>query len=153
MWIFLVDWQSHNLLSSSFPSQRPLMWNFNVFFVVSLNKLMNKWLMCLWFERPWHSCDINEMAFAMIRTDTDQMQMLLYIWYILRCHFTSPGYNELNTFVTIIHAFFLWWFQVELQCRPASDQVRAWYWPIQPDNWGHAGHWRGSLHNNLPRTG
>ena len=31
------------------------------FFVVSLNKLLNKHWRCLWFEMPWHSCNITVM--------------------------------------------------------------------------------------------
>ena len=37
----------------------PVMRSFDKFFVVSLNKLLNKQLRCQWYEPPWHSCDIT----------------------------------------------------------------------------------------------
>ena len=38
-----------------FPSQRPVTWSFDVFFHVSLNKLLRKQSRCRWSETPWHS--------------------------------------------------------------------------------------------------
>ena len=43
-------------VTGGFPSQRPVMWRFSVFFVVILNKLCNKLLSCWWFEKTWCSC-------------------------------------------------------------------------------------------------
>ena len=45
------------LVTSGFLSQRQQ--TFDVFFVVSLNKLLNKQLSRLWFEMPWCSCNLT----------------------------------------------------------------------------------------------
>ena len=36
--------------TSGFPHKVPLMWSFDIFFVVILDKLLNKQLSCWWFE-------------------------------------------------------------------------------------------------------
>ena len=41
-------------VTGGFPSQRPVMWSFDVFFVVSQNKLLNK-SSCRWCDMPWCS--------------------------------------------------------------------------------------------------
>ena len=41
-----------------FPSQRPVMWSFDVFFDLGLNKRLSKQSRCWWFETPvWFHCD------------------------------------------------------------------------------------------------
>ena len=41
------------------PHKGPVMWSFDVFYVVSLGKLLNKQSNCLWFETTCCSCDIT----------------------------------------------------------------------------------------------
>ena len=36
-------------------------WRFDVYFDISLNKLLNKLSICQWFDAPWHSCYITGM--------------------------------------------------------------------------------------------
>ena len=43
------------------PPTKPVMWKFDAFFVVSLNKLLNEQLNFRWFEMPWCSCAITVM--------------------------------------------------------------------------------------------
>ena len=39
----------------------PVMWRFDVFCAVSLNKLLNKQSCCQWFEMPWHVIVMNSL--------------------------------------------------------------------------------------------
>ena len=43
------------------PHKGPVMWSFGVFFVVNLNKLLNKQVICQWLEMPWCSCNASVM--------------------------------------------------------------------------------------------
>ena len=43
------------------PYKRPVMWSFDIFFFVTLNKLLNKLSACQWFEIPWCSSDITNV--------------------------------------------------------------------------------------------
>ena len=38
-----------------FPSQRPVMRRFDIFYDARLNKRLSKQSICRWFETPWHS--------------------------------------------------------------------------------------------------
>ena len=58
-WLFVVN----PLATGGFLSQTQVMWNFVVFFGVSLNKLMNKQSSYRWFETPWLMCQ-NTLKFA-----------------------------------------------------------------------------------------
>ena len=49
-----------NLLVDSL-NKGPLMWSFDVSFVVELEKLLNKHLSCWWFEMPWCPCEVIVM--------------------------------------------------------------------------------------------
>ena len=46
-------------VTGGFPSQRVIMWSFDVLFDVSLNKLLNKQSSCRWSEMLWCSCDVT----------------------------------------------------------------------------------------------
>ena len=74
--IYTVPWLCHDmetlspllalcegnpLVTSGFPSQMARMESFDIFFVVSLNKLLNKQLSCQWFVMSWCSCDTTVM--------------------------------------------------------------------------------------------
>ena len=48
-----------------FPSQGPIVWNFGVFFVVCLNKLLNKQSNCGWFEMLQSSCEIAVIHYTL----------------------------------------------------------------------------------------
>ena len=52
-------WGNPPPVMSGFPSQRSSNTELWCFFVLSLNKLLNKQSSCWWFERPWSSCDIS----------------------------------------------------------------------------------------------
>ena len=51
-------------VTSKFPSQRPVMQSFDVFFDLCLNKLFSKKLWGWWFETPshslWHHCNYDQ---------------------------------------------------------------------------------------------
>ena len=63
------SWRDHNMDTLSILLLNFLVphneWtsNENIFFVVSMNKLLNKQLGCQWFEMPKNSCDITLMIF------------------------------------------------------------------------------------------
>ena len=42
-------------VNGGFPSQRPVMQSFEIFFVVNLNICLSKQSRCWWFETPWRS--------------------------------------------------------------------------------------------------
>ena len=44
------------------PHEGPVMWNFDVFFVVNLNMLFNKQSSCQWFETKWHLSDFTVIS-------------------------------------------------------------------------------------------
>ena len=52
--IFHVTGPLWGEFTGEFPSQRPVMWSFDVFFDVCLNKHLSKTLRCWWFEMPSH---------------------------------------------------------------------------------------------------
>ena len=49
-------------VTGEFPTQRPMTWNFDVFFDLHLNKWLSKWLWGWWFEMPscslWHHFNV-----------------------------------------------------------------------------------------------
>ena len=49
-------------VTGEFPSQRSVMWNFDIFFDLRLKKWLSKRLRCWWFEMPlhllWHHCNV-----------------------------------------------------------------------------------------------
>ena len=49
-------------VTGGFPSQKAGDAGFDIFCVVNLIKMLSKESSCLWFETPWHSCDIIVMA-------------------------------------------------------------------------------------------
>ena len=54
--------EGNSLVTSEFPSQRPVMWSFDVFFDLRLNKQLSKRSRCWWFQMPsrslWHHFDV-----------------------------------------------------------------------------------------------
>ena len=47
-------------MTGGFPSQRIVMPNFDTFFDISPNRLLNKQSKCRWIEAPEHSCDFTK---------------------------------------------------------------------------------------------
>ena len=47
---------------SKVASNAKVLQSFDVFFVVSLDKLVNKQSSFQWFEMPWRSCDVTLMT-------------------------------------------------------------------------------------------
>ena len=52
------------LWGESTDDKRTLMWRFDVYFPVSLNRLLNKQWDCQWIETHWRSCDVTEVPRA-----------------------------------------------------------------------------------------
>ena len=48
------------------PRKGPVMLKFNVFFVVSLNKLLRQQSNFQWFETPWRLCDVTVMHYIYV---------------------------------------------------------------------------------------
>ena len=57
-WYFVKGPQVIDVLSSQMESY---VWSFDVFFVVSLYKVLNKHHSLRWFESPWRSCGVTVM--------------------------------------------------------------------------------------------
>ena len=69
-------------VTGEFPSQRPVMWSFDVFFVICawINGTLSKQSWGLWFETPshslWHHCNelkilLKHLQFYMVNTIAD----------------------------------------------------------------------------------
>ena len=71
----------------SFPSQRLVIWSFDVSFRVSLNKLLNKWSNCYWdaIMLMWYHCIHKILAHTMPAYSHQGPDS------IKRCHLTSIG--------------------------------------------------------------
>ena len=58
----LVFCAGNSLVTGEFPAQRPVTWNFDVFFDLCLNKRLNKQSWGWWFEVPsrslWRHCNV-----------------------------------------------------------------------------------------------
>ena len=56
----------NSLVTAEFPSQRPVMWSFGVFFDPCLNKWLSKQSWGWWFETPsrslWRHCNVHWMT-------------------------------------------------------------------------------------------
>ena len=57
----LCDWNPP--VTGGFPWQRPVMWNFDIFFDLCLNKKLNKQSIQRWFE-SYHDYDITVMHYS-----------------------------------------------------------------------------------------
>ena len=73
------------LVTGGFPSHRPVMWSFNVFFDLHLNKRLSKQLRWWWVEMPMHSlwCPCNELEL------NGALWHACYefkIWFVFLCH-------------------------------------------------------------------
>ena len=75
--IFLHYWPfvrgiHRSLCDRWFPSQRPVMWSFDVFFDLRLNKWLSKQSRCWWFEMPswslWHHRNATITCEVVIQT-------------------------------------------------------------------------------------
>ena len=79
---------------------KTIMDGFNVFFVVSINKLLNKQSSLQWFEMPWGSCYITVM-------DNSER------WYLrselrsqfLQIHYSSKNYKNMGYLLNIKFMF------------------------------------------------
>ena len=67
------------------PHKGPVIRSFNHFFVVSLNKLLDKELSCRWCETAWCSCDV-----------------IVMVWL---CFFVTPSVRD--RFMWSVHPYFL----------------------------------------------
>ena len=57
----VISLQWRCLRESTSHQKGSVMQSFDIFFDISLNKLLNKLVSCLWLELPWCSCDITVM--------------------------------------------------------------------------------------------
>ena len=59
--VILVIYARNSPVPGKFPTQRPVMWSFDVFFDLHLNKWLSKQMWGWWFEMPscplWHHCN------------------------------------------------------------------------------------------------
>ena len=70
--------------TGGFPSQRPVTWNFDVFFDLCLNKRLSKQSGCWWLEMQWRSlwCHCNELRSLKSLIISHRMYKgLLKSWY------------------------------------------------------------------------
>ena len=55
--------EGNSPVTGEFPSQRPVMWSFDVFFDLRVNRQFSKQLRCWWLETPsyslWHHCNAH----------------------------------------------------------------------------------------------
>ena len=59
LYTILAISERNPLVTDGFPSWKNSYVENDVFFIVRLNKLRNKYLSCQWFEMPWHCNDIT----------------------------------------------------------------------------------------------
>ena len=93
---------------------------FDVFFVVSLNMLLNKQSSCWWFEMPWHSCNITVMTgflFALKMNNVKKIQL-----GGIHPDLLAPG--RLGCDLKMQFSIFLYWFV-------SSDILMI----MSPDEW------------------
>ena len=62
--VSLVLCEGNPLSPVDSPHKGPMIWSFDAFFVVSLNKMLNKFSSCQWFEIWWCSCDNSAMFYS-----------------------------------------------------------------------------------------
>ena len=92
--------------TGEFPSQRPVTWNFDVFFDMRLNKRLNKPPRDRWFETPshslWRHCNVrgdNEAHAYLLVVGSDDpkrpsMSARVLIDNIMWLHKSSPNIME-----------------------------------------------------------
>ena len=51
------------VLCDGFPSQKPVMQNFDIFFLIRLNNLLNKRSSCRWLKTPWRPCGVTVISY------------------------------------------------------------------------------------------
>ena len=77
------------LVTAGFPSQRPVMWSFDVFFDLNLNKWLSKQSRCQWFEMPllplWCHCNTLVKNFVIVAN-----------FYFYNCEFNILVYGSIK---------------------------------------------------------
>ena len=72
---------------SDFPNKGPVMMGFYIFFVVTLNKLLNRHLSCWCFEMHWYLCDIITMeVYIYVLYNVSYYRIYLYISFNNFCN-------------------------------------------------------------------
>ena len=56
-------WKGKQAITSGFPQKGTVVFNFDEFVCINLNKLLNNRYICRWFKTPWHSCDITRHVY------------------------------------------------------------------------------------------
>ena len=100
-------WHGHASPVDS-PHKRPVMRSFDDFFILCLNKFLNKQLRCWWFKTPWRSCDVTVMSDHPCTTNrkpshaaiqvTDRLTLFVVTWWYA-CRpmaLTHWGRDEMN---------------------------------------------------------
>ena len=81
----LVLCAGNSPVSGEFPSQRPEMRSFGVFFDLCLNKRLSKQSCGWWFETPsrslWHPCNIKMRHFDSIRPIDEKHNTIPHNWF------------------------------------------------------------------------
>ena len=78
-----------------------VMWNFNDFYVVTMNKLLNKHLSCRWFDTPWWSCDPTVMKCTHTHTHTQPHMKSLVTQATCIPQYIRINYTHAAKFITI----------------------------------------------------
>ena len=69
----------HQWLMDS-PHKGPVIYSFDVFFAVNLNRLLGKQSSCQWVEMPWCSCDVTVMTHSL-----DEFHRSLSLFFFFFC--------------------------------------------------------------------
>ena len=92
-------------ITSEFPSQRPVMQSFNVFFHLHLNKWFSKHFRCRWFEMPshwlWSHCNgsskKNYCHISRTHCTDPPSEGMDCVWCPFHSNRTYPPYTEVIT--------------------------------------------------------
>ena len=82
--------------SVGFPSQRPVTRSFDVFFIVRLNKGLNKQPRCWWFETPccplWRHCKVCTYIIYIFVSLSLSLSLSLYIYIYIYIYCSTAAY-------------------------------------------------------------
>ena len=93
--LFFINHESDKLctllaLCEGIPSHKgPVMWSFDISFVVSLNKALNKQSSCPWFVMPKYSCDVLVITIGTPKTKDHQYDNFGITAGTISCHYDN----------------------------------------------------------------
>ena len=110
--LLLALCEGNPLVTAGFPSQRPVMQSFDVFFDLCLNKWLSKQSRCWWFEMPlhllWRHCFYWLYTW---RCAENNLQNNLYfiMWWIISWWTTKLLCPVMGIWLISYHAILLWY--------------------------------------------